>query len=79
LLILECLTEQGAHPALVGLRHHLGQQPALPDARRALDDQHAAMPSHQRRHQPADHLQLGRPAPNRWRHKPLAAGVKSAD
>ena len=30
LLILECLTEQGAHPGLVGQRHHPGQQPALP-------------------------------------------------
>jgi hypothetical protein len=44
LLILEGLTEQGAYPGLVGQRHHLGQQPALPDARRALDDQDAPVP-----------------------------------
>ncbi len=77
LLILECLTEQGAHPGLVGQRHHLGQQPALADARRALDDQHAPMPLHQRRHQRADHVQLARPAPNRRSHE-LAADVKKA-
>ena len=78
LLILECLTEQGAHPGLVGQRHHLGQQPALPDARRTLDDQHTPMPLHQRRHQRADHLQLARPAPNRRSHEPLAADIKNA-
>ena len=38
LLIFECLTEQGAHLGLVGKRHHLGQQPTLPNARRTLDD-----------------------------------------
>ena len=78
LLILECLTEQGAHPGFVGQRHHLGQQPALADARRALDDQHAPAPLCQRRHQRPDHLQLARPAPNRRSHQRLAADAKSA-
>jgi hypothetical protein len=78
LLILECLTEQGAHPALVGQRHHFGQQPTLADARWALDDQHAPAPLHQRPQQRADHLQLARPAPNRRSHEPLRADVKSA-
>ena len=44
----------------------------------ALDDQYAPMPPHQRRHQPANHLQLARPTPNRRSHEPLAADVKSA-
>jgi hypothetical protein len=78
LLILERLTEQGAHPALVGERHHLGQQPALADARRALDDQHPPAPPRQRRHQRADHLQLVHPPPNRRSHEPLAAEIKKA-
>jgi hypothetical protein len=72
LLILECLTEQGAHPALVGLRQHLRQQPTLADAPQALDDQDAPAPLHQRRHQRADHLQLARPPPNRRSCKPPA-------
>jgi hypothetical protein len=75
LLILESLTEQDASPALVGQHHHLGQQPTLPDARRSLDDQHAPMPPHQRRHHPANHLQFARPTPNRRSHEPLAADV----
>ena len=34
-------------------------------------------PCSQRRHQRADHFQLGRPPPNRRSHKPLAADIKS--
>ena len=78
LLILERLPEQGAHPALVGQRHHLGQQPTLPNARRTLDDQHTPAPVCYRRHQRADHLQLARPAPNRRNCESLAADIKSA-
>ena len=77
LLILERLPEQGAHPALVGQRHQLGQQPTLPDARRTLNDQHTPTPRHQRPHQSADHRQLARPPPNRRSHEPLAADIKS--
>jgi hypothetical protein len=67
-----------AHPALIGQRHHLGQQPTLPDARRALDDQHAPMALQQRRHQRANQRQLVRPPPNRRSCEPLAADIKNA-
>jgi hypothetical protein len=78
LLILERLTEQGAHPALVGERQHLGQQTTLPNSWRALDDQHAPAPLRQRRHQGANHLQLARPPSNRQCYEPLAADIKQA-
>ena len=78
LLILERLTQQGAHPGLVGQRHHLGQQPTLPDARRALDDQHTTTPLHQRRHQRADHLQLAS-RPNRRSYELAATSERPVE
>src|SRR6516162_6745877 len=71
LLILERLTEQGAHPALVGQHQHLGQQPTLANAGRALDDQHTPAPLRHRLNQRADHLQLACPPPNRRSDQPL--------
>jgi hypothetical protein len=77
LLILERLTEQGAHPTFVGQRQHLGQQPALANARRALDDQHTPAPLRHRGDQRADQFQLVRPPTNRG-HEPLTADVRKA-
>jgi len=72
----EGVVHMGFDPGLIGLRHHLAQQPALPDARRTLDDQNAPAPLRHRRHQSADHLQLARPSPNRGSCEPLVADVE---
>jgi hypothetical protein len=78
LLIFERLAEQGAHPGLVGKSDDLAEQPALADARWALDDQRAPASLDRGRHQCADHLQLFGPTADRRSREPLSADIEKA-
>jgi hypothetical protein len=75
LLILERLTEQGAHPRLsananTSVSKRLFPIPGGPSM--------TSTPLRQRRHQDANHLQLARPPSNRQCCEPLAADIKQA-
>ncbi len=62
LLIFEGLTRQRSHPGRRGEDLRLGQQSALADTRRPLDDQHTAAALHELLYQRADHCSLRPPA-----------------